>query len=183
MLLLGGALHPRLRAASGMRFTVACQRMTTAKDSKGSWPRSIYDLSASLAEPPYTTVERHNYPEKRKKSRRLIYVLLGIALFVFIIIPAALLTGLWITERQKRAEEPLRVKVPNVVGRDYGSGQAVLEEKGLKMQINATRWDKNQPVGIIIDQSPLAGESVEVGHSVGVSVGGKPGQQFSLPQR
>jgi serine/threonine-protein kinase len=121
--------------------------------------------------------------QSSKKKKRLIYALIGVLVFVFIIIPAALLTGLWITERQKRAEEPPRVRVPNVVGRDYRSGQAVLEAQGLKMQINATRWDKNQPVGIIIDQTPLAGESVEVGHSVGVSVGGKPGQQFGSPQR
>lgn len=119
----------------------------------------------------------------KRRKRLLIYALVGVLLFVFIVIPAALLTGLWITERQKRAERPPRVKVPNVVGHDYRSGQAVLEAKGLKMQINATRWDKNQPVGIIIDQNPLAGESVEVGYSVGVSVGGKPGQQFSSPQR
>lgn len=118
-----------------------------------------------------------------KKKKRLIYALIGALVFVFIIIPAALLTGLWITERQKRAERPPRVEVPNVVGRDYRSGQVVLEAQGLKMQINATRWDKNQPVGIIIDQNPLAGESVEVGHTVGVSVGGKPGQQFDLPRR
>ena len=119
----------------------------------------------------------------KRRKKLLIYALVGVLVFVFIVLPAALLTGLWITERQKRAEEPPRVRVPNVVGRDYRSGQAVLEAQGLKMQINATRWDKNQPVGIIIDQNPLAGESVEVGHSVGVSVGGKPGQQFSLPQR
>lgn len=121
--------------------------------------------------------------KKKRRKRLLIYALVGVLVFVFVILPAALLTGLWITERQKRAEEPPRVKVPNVVGRDYRSGQVVLEAQGLKMQINATRWDQNQPVGIIIDQNPLAGESVEVGHSVGVSVGGKPGQQFSLPQR
>jgi beta-lactam-binding protein with PASTA domain len=119
----------------------------------------------------------------KRRKKLLIYVLVGVLVVVFIIIPAALLTGLWITERQKRAEEPPRVRVPNVVGRDYRSGQVVLEAQGLKMQINATRWDKNQPVGIIIDQTPLAGESVEVGHSVGVSVGGKPGQQFGSPQR
>lgn len=118
-----------------------------------------------------------------KKKKRLIYALIGVLVFVFIIIPAALLTGLWITERQKRAERPPRVEVPNVVGQDYKSGQAVLEAKGLKMQINATRWDQNQPVGVIIFQNPAAGESVEVGQTVGVSVGGKPGQQFSLPQR
>jgi serine/threonine-protein kinase len=119
----------------------------------------------------------------KRRKKLLIYSLVGVLVFVFIVLPAALLTGLWITERQKRAEEPPRVRVPNVVGRDYRSGQAALEAQGLKMQINATRWDQNQPVGVIIDQNPLAGESVEVGHSVGVSVGGKPGQQFSLPQR
>jgi eukaryotic-like serine/threonine-protein kinase len=118
-----------------------------------------------------------------KKKKWLIYALIGALVFVFIIIPAAAFTGLWITERQKRAERPPRVEVPNVVGRDYRSGQSALEAKGLKMQINATRWDQNQPVGIIIDQNPLAGESVEVGHSVGVSVGGKPGQKFGSPQR
>lgn len=119
----------------------------------------------------------------KRRKKLLIYALVGVLVFVFIVLPAALLTGLWITERQKRAEEPPRVRVPNVVGRDYRSGQAALEAQGLKMQINAARSDKNQPVGIIIDQNPLAGESVEVGHSVGVSVGGKPGQQFDLPQR
>lgn len=124
-----------------------------------------------------------NYQESKRKKKLLIRALIVIAVFIFIIIPAALITGLWITERQKRAEQPPQVKVPNVVGQDYRSGQAVLEAKGLKMRINAPRWDKNQPVGIIIDQNPPAGESVEVGHSVGVSVGGKPGQQFSLPQR
>jgi eukaryotic-like serine/threonine-protein kinase len=119
----------------------------------------------------------------KRRKRLLIYALVGVLVFVFVILPAAALTGLWITERQKRAQRPPRVEVPNVVGQDYRSGQAVLEAKGLKMQINATRWDKNQPVGIIIDQNPLAGESVEVGRSVGVSVGGKPGQQFDPPRR
>jgi beta-lactam-binding protein with PASTA domain len=119
----------------------------------------------------------------KRRRRQLIRVLIAAAAFIFIIIPAALLTGLWITERQKRAERPPRVEVPNVVGKDYRSGQAMLEAKGLKMQINGTRWDQNQPVGVIIDQNPPAGESVEVGLSVGVSVGGNPGQQFNLPQR
>lgn len=118
-----------------------------------------------------------------KKKKRLIYALFGVLVFVFIVIPAALLTGLWITERQKRAERPPQVEVPNVVGQDYRSGQAVLEAKGLKMQILPPRWDRDRPAGVIIDQNPLAGESVEMGHIVSVSVGGKPGQQFGTPQR
>ena len=116
-----------------------------------------------------------------KKKKRLIYALVGVLVVDFVIIPAAFLTGLWITERQKRAERPPQVKIPNVVGQEYRSGQAMLEAQGLKMQINATRWDQNQPVGVIIFQNPAAGESVEVGRTVGVSVGSKPGQQLSLP--
>ncbi len=119
----------------------------------------------------------------KRRKKLLIYLLVGVLVVVFIIIPAALLTGLWITERQKRAERPPQVKVPNVVGQEYRSGQAVLEANGLKMQILPPRWDRERPAGIIIDQNPLAGESVEVGHIVTVSVGGKPGQQFNLPQR
>src|SRR5215217_3296498 len=114
---------------------------------------------------------------------RLIRILVVVAAVVFIIIPAVALTGLWITERQKRAGQPPRVTVPNIVGQDYRRGESILEEKGLKMRVLATRWDQNQPVGVIIDQTPAAGESVEVGHSVGVSVGGKPGQQFGQPER
>jgi beta-lactam-binding protein with PASTA domain len=122
-------------------------------------------------------------PDSKKKRKRLIRVLIVVAVIVFIFIPAVALTGLWITERQKQAGRPQQVTVPNVVGQDYRKGESILEEKGLKMRVLATRWDQNQPVGVIIDQSPLAGESVEVGRSVGVSVGGKPGQQFGQPVR
>lgn len=121
--------------------------------------------------------------DSKKKRKRLIRILVVVAVIVLIIIPAVALTGLWITERQKRAGRPPQVTVPSVVGQDYRKGESVLEEKGLKMRVLATRWDRNQQVGVIIDQSPAAGESVEAGHSVGVTVGGKPGQQFGRPER
>jgi serine/threonine-protein kinase len=119
----------------------------------------------------------------KRRKKLLIYALVGVLVFVFIVLPAALLTGLWITERQKRADEPPRVRVPNVVGRDYKSGQAMLEAQGLKMEVLPPRLDRNQPVGVIIDQNPLAGESVEVGRSVSVSVGGKTGHRVGSPPR
>jgi beta-lactam-binding protein with PASTA domain len=131
-------------------------------------------------------LEEHMQPPGRrlsKKKKRLIYMLIGAAVIVFIILPAAALTGLWISVWQERAGRPTQVIVPNIVGQEYKMGESLLEEKGLKMRVLATRWDQNQPVGVIIDQSPLAGESVEVGRSVGVAVGGKPGQQFGQPVR
>jgi hypothetical protein len=52
--------------------------------------------------------------ESKRKKKLLIYLAIGILIFIFIIIPSATLTGLWISVRQKRAERPPQVKVPNV---------------------------------------------------------------------
>src|SRR5215217_7610727 len=111
--------------------------------------------------------------KSKRKKRLLIYALVGVLIFVFIILPAACLTGLLVSVRQEKAARPLKVTVPNIVGQDYRLGESILEEKGLKMRVLATRWDQNQPIGVIIDQSPAASENVEVRHSVGVTVGGK----------
>lgn len=117
------------------------------------------------------------YRESKRKKKLLIYVLISIAVFIFIVLPTAFLTGLWISVRQERAGRPPTVVVPNVVGQDYRKGGLLLKEKGLRMQVLATRWDQNQPVGIILDQNPFAGESVEVNHVISVSIGGKPPRQ------
>ena len=114
--------------------------------------------------------------ERKRKRKKIIYLLVGIAVFIWILIPMAALTGLWVTERAKRAQEPPRVTVPNVVGQDWRRGEELLREKGLQMRVLAARNDQNQPHGVIIDQSPMPGESVEVSHTVGVSVGGRPGE-------
>lgn len=103
---------------------------------------------------------------------------MGLLISVFIILPAAALTGLWTSVRQERAQRPPQVIVPNVIGQDYRQGESLLGVKGLRMRVLATRSDQNQPTGIILDQSPLGGESVEAKHVVGVTVGGSP-----MPER
>jgi len=120
---------------------------------------------------------------KRRKKRLLIYALIGVAVFVFVILPAGFLTGLWISVRQERASRPPTVVVPNVVGQEYRKGELLPEEKGLRMRVLAVRSDQNQPEGVILDQSPPAGESVVVNQTVGVTVGGKPGQPIPSPDR
>jgi beta-lactam-binding protein with PASTA domain len=118
----------------------------------------------------------------KKKKRQLIYALVGVLVFLFIILPAAGLTTIVVLERRERARRPPQVTVPNVIGQDYRAAETVLKARGLKMSVLAARWDQDQPVGIIIDQTPLGGESVDVGHDVGVTVGGRPGQQFGQPR-
>jgi len=121
--------------------------------------------------------------KSKRKKKLLIYLAIGILIFIFIIIPSVTLTGLWISVRQKRAERPPQVKVPNVVGQDYRKGEAMLKEKGLGMQVLAKRSDQNQPVDIILDQVPRGGESVDLGYTVGVMVGGVSAEKEQLPPR
>ncbi|HYJ84871.1 MAG TPA: PASTA domain-containing protein [Pyrinomonadaceae bacterium] len=121
--------------------------------------------------------------ESKRKKKLLIYLAVGILIFIFIIIPSATLTGLWISVRQKRAERPPQVKVPNVIGQDYRKGEAMLKEKGLSMEVLAKRSDQNQPVDIILDQVPRGGESVDVGYTVGVMIGGVSAEKGQLPRR
>jgi beta-lactam-binding protein with PASTA domain len=120
--------------------------------------------------------------DSKKKWKRLIRILIGLAVFVYIIIPAVAYTTIWVLERQERARRPPQVTVPNVIGQDYRAAESALKARGLKMSVLAARSDQDQPVGIIIDQTPLGGESVDVGHDVGVTVGGRPGQQFGQPR-
>jgi beta-lactam-binding protein with PASTA domain len=113
-------------------------------------------------------------PKPRK--RLLICLVIGFAFFIFIVRPAGFLTGLWLSERQKRAERAPQVKVPNVVGQDYRRGEAILKERGLRMLVLAKRWDQNQPVDIILDQVPFGSENVDLGYTVGVTIGAPPPQ-------
>lgn len=124
-----------------------------------------------------------NQKPKLKSKRLLIYALIGVAVFVFIILPVGFLTGLWISVRQERASRPPTVVVPNVVGQEYRKGELLLKERGLRMRVLAVRSDQNQPEGVILDQNPLAGDNVVANHTVGVTIGGKPGQPIPSPER
>jgi beta-lactam-binding protein with PASTA domain len=123
-----------------------------------------------------------NHESKRKKTL-LIGLVIGILVFIFIVLPAVALTGVWISVRQERARRTPQVKVPDVVGQDYRRGEAMLKEKGLGMEVLAKRSDQNQPVDIILFQVPQGGESVDLGYNVGVTIGGLSAERTPLPQR
>lgn len=109
-----------------------------------------------------------------RNTKLLICLLVGSFVFTSIVVPAAFLTGLWLSERQKRAERTPQVKVPNVIGQDYRRGEAILKEKGLRMRVLAKRWDQNQPIDIILDRVPYGSENVDLGYTVGVTIGAQP---------
>lgn len=101
-------------------------------------------------------------------------MLVGALVFIFVILPAAALTGLWVTERQKRAQEPPRVEVPNVVGQDLQGVESLLKGRRLGLRVNAMRADTGERPGVVLDQVPLGGEKVPVNYVVGVVVSGPP---------
>lgn len=121
-------------------------------------------------------------PDSKRKKKLLIFLVVGFFIFIFIVLPAGFLTGLWLSERQKSAERSPQVKVPNVVGQDYRKGEAILKERGLRMRVLAERSDQNQPVDIILDQVPFGGENVDSGYAVGVTIGSLPPAE-TLPSR
>ena len=70
-----------------------------------------------------------------------------------------------------RKPGPARTTVPQLVGLDQKAADAKARSAKLNMQVMMTRSDQAGPPGIILFQTPGAGESVEVGTVVGVSVG------------
>lgn len=62
------------------------------------------------------------------------------------------------------------VTVPDVTGKPELEGQAILKEVGLIQQISAKRPDDQVPAGVIISQSPKAGETVKRGREVYVLI-------------
>jgi beta-lactam-binding protein with PASTA domain len=119
----------------------------------------------------------------RVKRKLLIGSVIAAFLIAFVGYPTAILTGLWLSERQKRAERAPQVRVPNVVGQDYRAAEATLKGKGLGMRVLARRSDQNQPADIILDQVPRRDESVDVGYTIGVTIGDIKPEGPVSPQR
>ena len=62
------------------------------------------------------------------------------------------------------------VKVPNVVGETTENATAILEERGLKLEISKTAIDINKPEGVVISQNPQEGDNLSKGGTVKVVV-------------
>ena len=69
-----------------------------------------------------------------------------------------------------RKPGPARTTVPQLVGLDQKTADAKARSAELNMQVMMTRSDQPGPLGIILFQAPGAGESVEVGTVIGVSL-------------
>lgn len=66
------------------------------------------------------------------------------------------------------------VKVPEITGKDLGTGEAELASLGLKIKKRADRFSKESP-GTVIEQLPKAGDTVKTGQLILVVTSKGPG--------
>lgn len=71
------------------------------------------------------------------------------------------------------------IQVPEVVNQSYSDGEATLEKAGLDIRERAKRYKPDVQPGVILDQSPRAGDIVKAGQTIAVVVsrGPKEGEQ------
>lgn len=106
----------------------------------------------------------------RGKKKLLITVLATVAFIVFIIVPAITLLALRLDVQHERQSRPAQTKVPSLKGLSYENAETKLHASNLNIQLLATRYDLPLQPGLIIDQTPQAGEEVDYGYPVGVTI-------------
>ena len=89
---------------------------------------------------------------------------------VFIILPAIALLALRLDVQHERRSRPAQSRVPSLKGLSYENAETKLHTSNLNIQLLATRYDLLLQPGLIIDQTPQAGEEVDYGYLVGVTI-------------
>src|SRR6266550_6708942 len=106
----------------------------------------------------------------RGKKKLLITVLATVAFIVYIILPAIALLALRFHVQHERQSRPAQTRVPALKGLSYENAETKLHASNLNIQLLATRYDLSLQPGLVIDQTPHAGEEVDYGYPVGVTI-------------
>jgi beta-lactam-binding protein with PASTA domain len=106
----------------------------------------------------------------RGKKRPLITVLTALAFIVYVLIPAIALLALRLDVQRERQLRQTQVQVPVLKGLSYEDAETRLRSSNLNIRLLATRSDLPLQPGIVIDQTPQAGEKVDPGYSIAVTV-------------
>jgi hypothetical protein len=113
----------------------------------------------------------------RQREKALIKILTVALIMIYVVLPiislgiqAIGLTYLGLSVQRERLARPKQTTVPAIKGLDYQSAVTILRASHLNIRVLATRYDLPQRPGIIVDQSPAAGEQVDYNSAVGVTV-------------
>jgi serine/threonine-protein kinase len=93
---------------------------------------------------------------------------LGLVALIAVAFAFGLLTTIYISLRSPN------MQVPDVVNKTYFDGEKVLSKSGLDIRERAKRYKPEVPPGVILDQSPHAGDTVKEGQTIAVVVSRAP---------
>jgi beta-lactam-binding protein with PASTA domain len=93
---------------------------------------------------------------------------LGLVALLAVAFAFGLLTTVYLSLRSPN------ITVPDVSGKTYTDGENILSKAGLDIRERASRYKQNVPPGVILDQSPHAGEVIKGGQTVAVVVSRAP---------
>lgn len=106
----------------------------------------------------------------RDKRRPLITVLTALAFIVYVFIPGIALLALRLDVQRERRMRPLQVQVPMLKGLSYEDAETKVRASNLNIRLLATRSDLPLQPGVVIDQTPQAGEKADRGCPVAVTI-------------
>lgn len=109
----------------------------------------------------------------RGKKHLLAATLTVIAVVCFIVLPAIAISQLALSVKRERLARPQQTRVPHVIGLDYSTAETRLLNSNLHIRLLADRYDLPVEPGLIISQSPQAGELVDHGTFVSVTISRK----------
>lgn len=106
----------------------------------------------------------------RGRNKILITVLATVLVIDYVIVPAGALLALHLDVQRERQSRPALTRVPAIKGLTYSEAETKLRASNLNIRLLATRYYLPIQPGLIIDQSPQAGEEVVYGYPVGVTI-------------
>jgi beta-lactam-binding protein with PASTA domain len=93
---------------------------------------------------------------------------LGVVALIAVAFAFGLLTTIYLSLRSPN------IQVPEVVNQSYFDGEKTLSKSGLDIRERAKRYKSGVQPGVILDQSPRAGEVVKAGQTIAVVVSRAP---------
>lgn len=93
---------------------------------------------------------------------------LGIVALIAVAFAFGLLATVYLSLRSPN------IQVPDVVAKTYFDGEKVLDKAGLDIRERAKRYKPDVQPGVILDQSPRAGDVVKAGQTIAVVVSRAP---------
>src|SRR5574344_2189074 len=73
------------------------------------------------------------------------------------------------------------IVVPNVKGATYDQAVQILEERGLKVEVNDSGYNRRLPADCILEQTPSRGCIVKSGHTIYVTVNSPHSPMLTVP--